>query len=121
MALTYWMNRLQSIDPAVPLFVSLNPFSEPSAGRVLGEFHYDHPRFDGAAMAAQTELPEIEGPLRTWFCGSYCGHGFHEDGLQAGLQVARALGGDVPWADRITPVSPSAAICSPNQALDRAA
>ena len=34
----------------------------------------------------------------TWFCGAYFGAGFHEDGLQAGLAVAEALGGvRRPW------------------------
>ena len=33
-----------------------------------------------------------------WFCGAHFGAGFHEDGLQAGLAVAEALGGvRRPW------------------------
>ena len=39
----------------------------------------------------------MQGP-RTWFCGSYFGAGFHEDGLQSGLAVAEAIGGvRRPW------------------------
>mgnify|MGYP006177396925 CR=1 FL=1 len=52
-----------------------------------------------AAMAAQREMWTIQGAQRTWFCGAYFGSGFHEDGLQAGLAVAEALGGvRRPWS-----------------------
>ena len=44
-------------------------------------------------MAAQKELWTIQGARRTWFCGAYLGSGFHEDGIQAGLAAAEALGG----------------------------
>jgi hypothetical protein len=33
----------------------------------------------------------------TFFCGSYCGYGFHEDALSAGLDVAEQLGVRRPW------------------------
>jgi predicted NAD/FAD-binding protein len=53
---------------------------------------------DGAAIAAQRQLWSLQGRRRTWFCGAYFGCGFHEDGLQAGLAVAEALGGARrPW------------------------
>ena len=100
-AVTYWMNRLQNIDPRYPLFVSLNPLTEPDPASVFGTFEYDHPVFDTAAMAAQARLPEIQGRHRTWFCGSYCGWGFHEDGLRAGIAVAKSLGSTPPWSEDI--------------------
>jgi predicted NAD/FAD-binding protein len=97
-AVTYWMNKLQPLPVQSPLFVSLNPLKEPEMAKVLAEFDYDHPIFDPAAMAAQRELWKIQGARRTWFCGSYCGSGFHEDGIQAGLAVAEQLGGvRRPW------------------------
>jgi len=59
---------------------------------------YDHPLFDAGAIAAQEHLWSLQGVNRTWFCGSYFGHGFHEDALQAGLAVAEELGGvRRPW------------------------
>ncbi len=95
---TYWMNRLQGIDPAQPLFVTLNPPREPAKGALLGEYSYDHPLLDSTAAAAQKRLWQLQGRHNTWFCGAYFGAGFHEDGLQAGLAVAEQLG-DVrrPW------------------------
>jgi predicted NAD/FAD-binding protein len=95
---TYWMNRLQGLTGAPPLFVTLNPATEPLPGSVLHEDIYEHPRFDTHAMRAQQDLWSLQGHRRTWFCGAYFGAGFHEDGLQAGLAVAEQLGGvRRPW------------------------
>jgi uncharacterized protein len=98
-AVTYWMNKLQPLPVETPLFVSLNPLEEPRMEKVMAEFDYTHPIFDPAAMAAQRELWKIQGTRRTWFCGAYWGSGFHEDGIQAGLAAAEALGGvRRPWS-----------------------
>lgn len=91
-AVTYWMNSLQQLPVSAPLFVSLNPLTEPDVKSVLGEFDYTHPIFDPSAMKAQQEIWQIQGTQRTWFCGAYMGAGFHEDGIQAGLAVAERLG-----------------------------
>ena len=48
-------------------------------------------RFDLAAIAAQQRVRELQGVSRTWFCGAWTRYGFHEDGLKAGLGVARQL------------------------------
>ena len=95
---TYWMNRLQSLPESVPLFVTLNPRRQPAEGSIHRSFLYDHPMFDKAAIRAQRLLWNLQGVRRTWFCGAHFGHGFHEDGLQAGLAVAEQLGGlRRPW------------------------
>ena len=95
---TYWMNRLQGLAGAPPLFLTLNPAAEPAPGTVLREEIYEHPRFDTDAMRAQASLWSLQGGRRTWFCGAYFGSGFHEDGLQSGLAVAEQLGGvRRPW------------------------
>lgn len=104
-SVTYWMNRLQNLDDSVPLFVSLNPLHEPNPGLVHGRFRYAHPRFSTAATAAQEQIAEIQGSNRTWFAGAYLGYGFHEDGLQSGLNVAAGLGSPAPWHGQFTPIS----------------
>jgi predicted NAD/FAD-binding protein len=97
-AVTYWMTRLQSLQGAPDLFVTLNPNKEIAADRLIKTEIYDHPLFDAGAIAAQQEIWDIQGARRTWFCGSYLGHGFHEDALQSGLAVAEQLGGvRRPW------------------------
>jgi predicted NAD/FAD-binding protein len=96
---TYWMNRLQGLTDAPPLFVTLNPAVEPAPETVLHREIYDHPRFDTAAMRAQDKLWSLQGRRGPWFCGAYFGAGFHEDGLQSGLAVAEQLGGvKRPWS-----------------------
>lgn len=107
-AVTYWMNRLQSLPASRQIFVSLNPTTEPHPETVIDEVWFSHPQFDAATSRAQRELGTIQGERRLWFAGAYCGYGFHEDGLQAGLTVAAQLGSGAPWADRITPRSPAA-------------
>jgi len=99
---TYWMNRLQPHLPrgpgARPLFVTLNPPVPPRPERLIRTEVFEHPVFDADAVAAQRELWSLQGARRTWYCGAYFGAGFHEDGLQAGLAVAEALGGvRRPW------------------------
>ncbi|KZD02779.1 NAD(P)/FAD-dependent oxidoreductase [Oceanibaculum pacificum] len=104
-AVTYWMNLLQGIDAAYPLFVTLNPIRQPDPAKVFARIAYEHPVFDGPAMKAQAELSEIQGLRHVWFCGAWGGYGFHEDGLKSGVAVARALGADVPWPTEVQPAS----------------
>ncbi|MDZ4368575.1 MAG: NAD/FAD-binding protein, partial [Afipia sp.] len=98
-AVTYWMNPLQGLDNALPLFVSLNPPFAPDPALTFARYLCDHPQFDTAAFAAQTRLPDIQGKRHTWFCGAWTGYGFHEDGLRSGFAVAEALGASVPWRE----------------------
>ena len=96
-SVSYWMNQLQGLS-GPDTFVTLNPQQEPGPETVICEKRFDHPLFDHAAIAAQRQLWSLQGVRDTWFCGAYFGAGFHEDGLQAGLAVAEALGGARrPW------------------------
>lgn len=104
-SLTYWMNRLQNIDRSHPLFVTMNPLVAPDPDLVFKTFSYSHPVFDQAAVDAQADLPILQGKNRTWFAGSYCGFGFHEDGLKAGVAVARGLGAEIPWKTTVVPAN----------------
>ena len=106
-SVTYWMNRLQNLETEEPLFVSLNPHRRPDIDKVIASFTYAHPQFDRAALEAQSQIYKIQGVRQTWFCGAYCGYGFHEDGLEAGLKVAAELGAKVPWAEEAGTMSPA--------------
>jgi predicted NAD/FAD-binding protein len=109
-SVTYWMNRLQSLPEERQVFISLNPALEPRSEHVIDDVLFQHPQFDARSGRAQRDLGMIQGTNRTWFAGAWCGYGFHEDGLQAGLTVAAQLGAPAPWADRITPMSPAATV-----------
>jgi len=97
-SVTYWMNGLQAIDERQPLFVTVNPKTSPAQDLIHREFDYEHPYFDAGALQAQEALWQLQGRRNTWFCGSYFGHGFHEDALQSGLAAAESVGGvRRPW------------------------
>ncbi len=96
-SVTYWMNRLQNLSSPAPLFVSVNPARAPAAALAHHRFTFEHPMFDAAAIRAQHDLHAIQGVRDTFFCGSYCGYGFHEDALSSGLDVAEQLGVARPW------------------------
>ncbi|WP_288430388.1 FAD-dependent oxidoreductase [uncultured Agrobacterium sp.] len=93
LCVTYWMNKLQHLDEATPLFVTLNPSRPIDRAKIIQTFDYAHPLFNADAMEAQKTLWSLQGRRNTWFCGAHFGSGFHEDGIQSGLAVAEALGG----------------------------
>ncbi|MFL4469105.1 NAD(P)/FAD-dependent oxidoreductase [Tateyamaria armeniaca] len=89
--LTYWINSLQPVPMDDPHFVTLN-----TKRTIRDELIYDktvlrHPVYDLAALAAQTSVRAMNGANKTWFCGAWMRHGFHEDGLASAVDVVRAL------------------------------
>lgn len=94
---SYLINKLQPLPFNKPVLVTLNPPIAPDPRRVIAEFDYEHPVFGPEATAAQAALGGIQGERGLWFCGAWAGHGFHEDGLRAGLGVANSLGCFAPW------------------------
>jgi predicted NAD/FAD-binding protein len=97
LSVTYWMNSLQNIPHAMPLFVTLNPKAPLRSELVFDRHEFEHPLFDHAAIAAQPRLQALQGSRNSWFCGAYLRHGFHEDGLASAVHVARLLGAETPW------------------------
>ncbi|HRE49548.1 MAG TPA: FAD-dependent oxidoreductase, partial [Aggregatilineales bacterium] len=96
--MTYWMNMLQNLEglgAKRDYFVTVNPQREIAPDAVIGRYTYHHPLYDFAAINAQKRLPEINGTNRVHFCGAWCRNGFHEDGLQSGVTVAKNLG--ISW------------------------
>ncbi|MGF1454764.1 MAG: NAD(P)/FAD-dependent oxidoreductase [Alphaproteobacteria bacterium] len=91
---SYWMNALQNLDPARPLFVTLNPATPPRDDLTFARMVYDHPQYDGPAVLAQERLSTIQGRRKVWFAGAWCGYGFHEDGLRAGYAAADGIEAD---------------------------
>jgi predicted NAD/FAD-binding protein len=93
-AVSYWMNALQGLDPDHPVFVTLNPPKPPREDLVFARFSYAHPQYDAAAIAAQARFPSLQGNGGVYFAGAWLGYGFHEDGLRAGYAAADRLIGD---------------------------
>ncbi len=91
-SLTYDMNRLQSLGVAENYCVSLNVDGIIAKNKLVKRIQYHHPRFDKAAVTAQSRWAEISGQNRTHYCGAYWFYGFHEDGVRSALRVAETLG-----------------------------
>jgi len=94
-SVTYDLNRLQGLTTPDQYCVTLNPNGGIDERRVLRRFVYHHPLFTREAIRAQRDWREVSGVNRTHYCGAYWRYGFHEDGLNSALRVARALG--VEW------------------------
>ena len=72
----YLINKLQPLPESwnnQPIIVSLNPVIEPASETIRADIEYAHPIFDQAAINAQSNLPLIQGPKNTWFCGAWTG------------------------------------------------
>lgn len=89
---TYYMNRLQSLEVPEPYCVTLNRSSAIDPSKILRKMIYHHPLYTHDAVRAQARWKDVSGVNRTHYCGAYWFYGFHEDGLNSALRVARALG-----------------------------
>jgi predicted NAD/FAD-binding protein len=89
--LHYLINRLQPLPWEQAVVVSLNPVRSIAPEKIIGEYEYAHPVFDLAAVAAQAEMPALQGKNNRYYAGAWMGYGFHEDGLKAGLAAAANL------------------------------
>ncbi len=94
-ALTYHMNRLQSLPGTTQYCVTLNRTAAIAVPQILQKIRYHHPVFNAAAIAAQKRHAEINGQRRTYYCGAYWGYGFHEDGVNSALAVCRKFGSEL--------------------------
>jgi uncharacterized protein len=91
-SLSYWMNRLQGLSARKEWIVTLNRNAPLAPGTSVADLAYEHPAYTFASMATQRDLPALNGPRGTYFCGSYFGYGFHEDGVRSAVEVGRAFG-----------------------------
>lgn len=92
----YWLNQLQAIPGPTQYFISINGESQVEPSRVLRRFIYHHPLFNLAAIKAQGSLAKLNQRSKAvFFCGSYFGHGFHEDALVSALNLCRMLTGEM--------------------------
>ncbi|MGD9171990.1 MAG: NAD/FAD-binding protein, partial [Candidatus Thiodiazotropha sp.] len=94
---SYLLNRLQRLPFETPLMVTLNPDPQRMPRDPIAIYQYDHPIFNQSAIDAQAKLNGIQGRNRVWFCGAWCGYGFHEDGLKSALRIIGDFNVEAPW------------------------
>jgi len=85
-AVTYNMNILQGLNAKRQYLVTLNHGEAIDERRILRRVQYQHPVFSLEAVAAQSRQAELNAG-RTYFCGAYWRHGFHEDGVVSALNA----------------------------------
>ena len=86
---TYWLNKLQNLETDVDYFLTLNPVENISENRIIKKVYFTHPYFNSKNVSLQKDLHLLQGKKRTWFCGSYFGYGFHEDGLKSSIELIK--------------------------------
>ena len=87
--ITYWLNKLQNLKTNKNYFLTLNPVAEVKESKVIKQEKFTHPYFNNENVSLQKDLHLLQGKKRTWFCGSYFGYGFHEDGLKSSIDLVK--------------------------------
>ena len=85
--ITYWLNKLQNLKTSKNYFLTLNPVEQINNNKILKKIDFTHPYFNKENVKLQKDLNKLQGKKRTWFCGSYFGYGFHEDGLKSSIEL----------------------------------
>ena len=91
-SVTYDLNRLQRLGLPGPLCLTLNSNCDIDSEKVLERFEFAHPVFTLNSIESQRRFEQINGVHGVSFCGAYWGYGFHEDGVNSALAVARRFG-----------------------------
>ena len=88
---TYWLNNLQNLKIKENYFLTLNPFISINNNKIIKKVEFTHPFYEMKTINAQKYLSKLQGVNNSFFCGSYFGYGFHEDGLNSGIEIANKL------------------------------
>jgi len=88
---TYWLNKLQNLKTKNNYFLTLNPILTINRKKIIREVEFTHPFYDLKSIEAQKHLIKLQGKNNSWFCGSYFGYGFHEDGLKSSINIVNQI------------------------------
>ena len=88
---TYWLNRLLNLKTKNNYFLTLNPIYKIEKEKIIRRIEFTHPFYDLQSTKGQKLLEKLQGINNSWFCGSYFGYGFHEDGLKSALNIVNRI------------------------------
>ena len=57
--------------------------------KILKKVKFTHPYFDQTALDHQSKLKNLQNKRNIFFCGSYFGYGFHEDGIKSSIEMLK--------------------------------
>lgn len=91
--ITFYPNKLAGTGDAMPdTFVTMNPFREPAADRIIAERFFIHPAAGVSTDLACARIGQMQGVRNTWYAGSYLTRPWvHEQALATGVQVAELM------------------------------
>jgi len=90
-SVTYWLNQLQNLKVSTNIFLTINPFIEIDENKILKKVKFTHPYYDNQALDHQNQLNLIQNKENIFFCGSYFGYGFHEDGIKSTIEMLKNI------------------------------
>jgi uncharacterized protein len=88
---TYWLNKLQNLKSGTNYFLTLNPITSIEQKNIIKKVEFTHPFYDLKSIEAQNNLSKMQGKNNSWFCGTYFGYGFHEDGIKSSLNIVSQI------------------------------
>lgn len=89
--LTYHANRVQNFKSKKDYFITVCEGSPISVNKVIKKSALYRPVISVEARKNQKRLAEINGILNTYYCGSYWGHGTHEDAVISAQAICDKL------------------------------
>ena len=93
---TYYMNLLQNLEGDISYFVTLNPPRSPEPETIFYRTTYRHPMLTHDEQSTSLNFKDLNNGKTIYFCGSYLGYGFHEDGFSSGVKVAELVNSRIP-------------------------
>ncbi len=88
---TYWLNNLQNLKCNKNFFLTINSIYKINKKDIIKMINFTHPYFNLETLKYQKYLNSLQGKKRTWYCGSYFGYGFHEDGLKSTINLIKSF------------------------------
>lgn len=88
---TYWINKLQNFKTKYPVLVTLNPPKkiELIKEKILKKLKLKHPLLEKEHFLLSEKVKKLQGENMTYYTGAWLGNGFHEDGLNSSINIAK--------------------------------